>query len=239
MGYRSLTLAAAAQELDMDMNELRHYAQRGELPARIQGGEYVFEQRALDEWAQRRLMTLTEKKLAGEHGAAMAARRRAMGCDFHVAGLLQPTAVAPFMTSRNRGGVLRDMTDLAESTGLVYDPLTLFAELQAREEAASTATEAGVAFPHPKYHDPYLFQESFLALGRTIKPVYYGAGGDGEGTDLFFLVCCADHRLHLHVLGRLCLLAMRTPILQMLREAATAEDMCAALKSCEDSFLNA
>ncbi len=238
MSYRSITLSAAARELNMDLNELRHYAQRGELPARVQGGEFVFEQRALDEWAQRRLMTLTEKKLAGEHGAAIAARRRAMGEDFHVAGLLRPNAVAPFMTSRNRGGVLRDMTDLAESTGLVYDPLTLFAELQAREEAASTATEAGVAFPHPKYHDPYLFQESFLALGRTLRPVYYGTGVEGDGTDLFFLVCCADHRLHLHVLGRLCLLAMRTPLLSDLREAPDAEAMCAILKRCEDSFLS-
>ena len=129
------------------------------------------------------------------------------------------------------------MTDVADGTGLLYDPETLFAELQAREEVASTAAGGGVAFLHPRYHDPYLFQETFLALGRTVRPVFFGAQ-DGSGTDIFFLICCTDHALHLHILARLCLLAHGTALLQEIREAPDAEAICAAIKKAEDEFIS-
>ena len=166
----------------------------------------------------------------------MAERRQAHGHDFHIADILSPSVIAPALTSKTRAGVLRDMTDFADSTGLLYDPETLFAELQAREEVASTAAGGGVAFLHPRYHDPYLFQETFLALGRTVRPVFFGAQ-DGTGTDLFFLICCTDHALHLHILARLCLLAHGTTLLAELREAPDVETMHAAIKKAEVEFL--
>ncbi len=220
----------------MSLNDLRHFAQRGEVASVKRGDMYFFEHRALDEWAQRRLMVLNEKTLTAEHKVAMIERRRNDGHDFHVADLLRPETIAPALTAKGRAGVLRDMTDFADSTGLLYDPETLFAELSAREEVASTAAGGGVAFLHPRYHDPYLFQETFLALGRTVRPVFFGSQ-DGEGTDLFFMICCTDHTLHLHILARLCLLAHGTPLLQELREAPDAETMHAALKKSEDEFL--
>ena len=220
----------------MSLNDLRHFAQRGEVASVKRGDMYFFEHRELDEWAQRRLMVLNEKTLTAEHKVAMIERRRNDGHDFHVADLLRPETIAPALTAKGRAGVLRDMTDFADSTGLLYDPETLFAELSAREEVASTAAGGGVAFLHPRYHDPYLFQETFLALGRTVRPVFFGSQ-DGEGTDLFFMICCTDHTLHLHILARLCLLAHGTPLLQELREAPDAETMHAALKKAEDELL--
>ena len=220
----------------MSLNDLRHFAQRGEVASVKRGDMYFFEHRELDEWAQRRLMVLNEKTLTAEHKVAMIERRRNDGHDFHVADLLRPETIAPTLTAKGRAGVLRDMTDFADSTGLLFDPETLFAELSAREEVASTAAGGGVAFLHPRYHDPYLFQETFLALGRTVRPVFFGSQ-DGEGTDLFFMICCTDHTLHLHILARLCLLAHGTPLLQELREAPDAETMHAALKKAEDEFL--
>ena len=220
----------------MSLNDLRHFAQRGEVASVKRGDMYFFEHRELDEWAQRRLMVLNEKTLTAEHKVAMIERRRNDGHDFHVADLLRPETIAPALTAKGRAGVLRDMTDFADSTGLLYDPETLFAELSAREEVASTAAGGGVAFLHPRYHDPYLFQETFLALGRTVRPVFFGSQ-NGEGTDLFFMICCTDHTLHLHILARLCLLAHGTPLLQELREAPDAETMHAALKKAEDEFL--
>lgn len=237
MSHGSIDLKGAAKLLHMDENELRHFAQRGEIVHSKQGDSFVFPRRELDEWAQRRLMGLAAKKLSVEHLQDRMERRRTTGCDFHVAGLLRQNAVRLDMTARNRGGVLRDLTDLAESTGLVYDPLTLFAELQAREEAGTTAMELGVALPHPKYHDPYLFAESFIAFGRTIREVFFGSP-DGKGTDLYFLVCCSDASLHLHVLSRLCLLMRETALLENLRAAGTPADACEAFAAAENSFLD-
>ena len=233
-----LDLRQAARHLHMEENELKHFAQRGEVPSINRGGDvFVFEHRLLDEWAQRRLLDLAPQKLTGEHRLAMDERRRARGEDLRVSELLRPEAIAPMLTARNRGGVLRDMTDLAESTGLVYDPELLFRELTAREEVASTSVGGGAAFLHARFHDPYMVQESFLALGRAERPVFFGSQ-DGEGTDLFFLICCTDHAQHLHTLARLCLLAHGTHLLQDLREAADAESMHALFSAAETVFLD-
>ena len=236
MGSHFMDLRAAAAQLHMDVLELKHFAQRGEVPARQRGDDFLFEHRLLDEWAQRRLVSLAHKQLAGEHRIDVAERRRARGTDCHVSELLPPGGVNMCLTARNGGGVIRDMTDLADATGLVYDPTTLFAELTAREEAASTAVGGGAAFLHPKYNDPYLFQEAFIAFARAERPVFFGAQ-DGEGTDLFFLICCPDRTLHLHVLARLCLLAHGTALLEELRAAPDEDTLRAALKTAEDSYL--
>ena len=236
MGYQLMDLKSAAAHLHMSANALRHFAQREEVPCVKRGEAFFFEHRPLDEWAQRRMLEMSEKQLAQEHQAAMSERRRADGHDFHIADILRPETIMPELTSKTRAGVLRDMTDFADSTGLLYDPETLFAELTAREEVASTAAGGGVAFLHPRYHDPYLFQETFLALGRTVRPVFFGSQ-DGEGTDLFFLICCTDHVLHMHILARLCLLAHASTLLADLRAAPDAQSMHELLKAAEDDFL--
>ena len=237
MSHEMMDLRQAARHLHMEENELRHFAQREEVPSVKRGDSFLFEHRLLDEWAQRRVMGLHPKKLTGEHRLAMDERRRSQGTDLRVAQLLVRDAIHPAITAKNRGGVLRDMTDLAESTGLVYDPDLLFRELTAREEAGSTAVGGGAAFLHARFHDPYMVQESFLALGRSLRPVFFGSQ-DGEGTDLFFLICCTDHAQHLHVLARLCLLAHGTHLLQDLREAPDAETMYAIFEAAEAAFLS-
>lgn len=237
MGFQLMDLKSAAAHLHMRETDLRHFAQRGEVPSVKRGDDkFFFEHRALDEWGQRHLMEISKKELTGEHRLAMVERRKADGHDFHIAEILPATNVNPCLTSKTKAGVLRDMTDFADSTGLLYDPETLFAELASREEAASTAAEGGVALLHPRYHDPYLFQETFLALGRTLRPVFFG-GPEGEGTDLFFLICCTDHQLHLHILARLCLLVRETSLLADLRLAEDGQSMHDVLKKAEDGFL--
>ena len=238
MGYELMDLKSAAAHLHMKETELKHFAQRGEVESRRRGDDFFFEHRTLDEWAQRRVMSISAKVLTDEHRLAMTERKRSDGQDFHIADLLRSETIQPRLTAKTRAGVLRDMTDFADSTGLLYDSETLFAELSAREEVASTAAGIGVAFLHPRYHDPYLFQETFLALGRAVRPVFFGAQ-DGTGTDLFFLICCTDHTLHLHILARLCLLAHGTNLLADLREAEDADGLHAALKKAEDEFLDA
>ena len=236
MGFEQMDLKSAAAHLHMKETELKHFAQRGEVPSIKRGEALFFEHRALDEWAQRRLLSISDKELTTEHRLAMTERRQAEGHDLHIADLLRPETIQPLLNAKTRAGVLRDMTDFADSTGLLYDPETLFAELSAREEVASTAAGGGVALLHPRYHDPFLFQETFLALGRAARPVFFGAQ-DGTASDLFFLICCTDHTLHMHILARLCLLAHGTNLLAELREAPDAEAMHAAIRRAEDSFL--
>lgn len=235
MEFGFLDLKSAATRLHMDELELKHFAQREEVPAQKRGDDFFFDRRLLDEWAQRRMIGLHPKQLTGEHTHAMTERAKSTG-EVRITDLLSIDAIAPFLSAKNKGGVLRDMTELAESTGKVYDKDALFKGLAEREEAASTAVGGGAAFLHVKFHDEYLVSESFLALGRTARPVFFGAPDD-EGTDIFFLINCTDRALHLHVLARLCLLAHGTTLLADLRAAPDSAAMLEVVKTAEASLL--
>jgi mannitol/fructose-specific phosphotransferase system IIA component (Ntr-type) len=106
----------------------------------------------------------------------------------------------------------------------------------AREELCSTGLPGGIALLHTRQPEVYLFESSFICLGRTVQPIPFGAP-DGQPTDLFFLLAMPDDRLHLHVLARLCLLAQKTPMVEQLRRAAGAEEMHQCLVSSESAVL--
>ena len=235
MSREVLNLVRAAEHVHLDPNELKHVAQRGEIEATKRGDDWLFEHRALDEWAQRNLLAASERDLAAQHRAMMDENRRAAHADWGVADLFHAEAIDLAVGAKAKGGLLRDMTDLAEKGGLVYDVEGLFKELVAREEAASTAIGEGVALLHPRFHDPYLFEESFVAYGRTTRPVFFGAP-DGEGTRPFILFISTDHAAHHHILARLAILAHGTDLIERLDAAEDAEAVLEAIRTSEAPY---
>ena len=230
-----LSLTEAAEHVHLDANDLRHFAQRGEVEAMHRGDDWLFSHRALDEWAQRQLLSSSARELREQHRVIMDENRRAHRTDWGVADLFDPSAIALDVPAKAKAGLLRDMTDLADRCGKVYDPDGLFKELTAREDAASTAIGAGIALLHPRFHDPYLFESSFIAYGRSIRPVFFGAP-DGEATRHFFLVCSVDHEMHLHILARLALLAHGSDLTEKLDLATTPEEVIAAIRVAEAPY---
>lgn len=221
--------------MHLPVNELRHFAQRGEIEAFEHSGDWFFEHRTLDEWAQRNLLSASEKALKERHRDIMDEHRRANKTGWAAADFLLIEAMDLEIQAKAKAGLLRDMTDLASKSGLVYDPDQLFKELAAREEAASTAVGEGIALLHPRFHDPYLFEESFIAYGRSVRPVFFGAP-NGEGTRHFFLICSTDHEAHLHILARLAMLAHGSRMIKELDEAADAQTALSIIRSCEKEF---
>ncbi len=129
------------------------------------------------------------------------------------------------------------MVAQAERTGLLTATAAeLLAALKEREALCPTALPGGLALLHPRNHDPFMFSDSFLVLGRTARPIPFGAL-DGMGTDLFFLACCQDDRIHLHVLARLCMMCSQTGLLSSLRSAADHDEMLAVLLVAEDEII--
>ena len=236
MSHEMLNLRQAAEHVHMDANELRHVAQRGEIEFDEHGGDLWFAHRALDEWAQRNLLSSGHKEQLRQHRVILEEHRRANSADWRVWRLFAPQGVVLGVPGKAKAGILRDMTDIADATGLVYDPDGLFKELVAREETASTAVGEGAAFLHPRFHDPYMFQETFIAYGRSERPVFFGAP-DGQGTRHFFLICSTDHEIHLHVLARLAVMAHATEFLQILDEATTAEQVVETIRAAEEGLL--
>ncbi|MBQ6136595.1 MAG: PTS sugar transporter subunit IIA [Kiritimatiellae bacterium] len=233
--HEMLNLRQAAGHVHLEPNELKHFAQRGEIDAQERGGDWYFEHRVLDEWAQRNILASTVRDLRHQHDAMMDEQRRARREGWGVSELFRTDAMSLAIAAKAKAGIIRDMTDLAERSGLVYDVDGLFKELVAREEAASTAIGEGIALLHPRFHDPYLFEESFIAYGRSERPIFFGST-DGSGTRHFFLVCSTDHEMHLHILARLAMLAHGTDLIERLDAAEDAETVVAAVGECEAEY---
>ncbi len=236
MSREVLNLKAAAEHIHIEANELKHAAQRGEIEgASEHGGDWWFDHRALDEWAQRNLLAVSSRELMSRHGAMMDGLRRDKRLDWRVASLFREDAIDLAARAKTRGGMIRDMTDLAIATGLVYDDEGLYKELVAREEVAPTAVGCAAAFLHPRYHDPYFFEDSFVAYARARRPIFFGAP-DGEPTSHFFLICSTDHDLHLRILARLAVLAHGTDLLERLDSAEDPAAVIAAIALCESEM---
>ena len=237
MSHATLSLSQAAAHVHIDANELRHFAQRGEIEATQRGDEWFFNHRALDEWAQRNLLAAGGKELAERHKLMVDRERRSGGgVPVAVADLFCAESVELDIAAKAKAGILRDMTEVADRSGRVYDVDGLFKELMAREEVASTAIGEGVALLHPRFHDPYMFESSFIAYGRSRRAIFFGAP-DGEGTRHFFLICSTDHEAHLRILARLAVLAHGSGLLERLDAAADADAVIAAVRECEAAYL--
>ena len=235
MSREILNLKQAAEHVHLEENELKHFAQRGEIEATKRGDDWLFEHRALGGWARRSLLAADEEGLREQHRVMMDENRRADRASWGVAVLFYAETIDLAVQAKAKAGILRDMTDLADRGGKVYDPDGLFKELEAREAAASTAIGEGMALLHPRFHDPYLFEESFIAYGRSVRPIFFGAA-DGEGTRHFFRICSTNHEEHLHILARLAILAHGTDLMERLDAVETSEDAIAAIRDCEAEY---
>ncbi len=234
MPHTLYSAAEVADYLRVSVAEVEAWARRAEIPCDRRGGRFVFRRGEVELWASCCLLDVKERRLRDYHERSS----RAQGACPRpiVPALLSPDRIAIALTSRTRASVIRDMVELAEGTGLLNYPADLLKQIESREAEHPTALAGGVALLHPGHREPYLFEDSFLLLGRTIQAIPFGAP-DAEATDLFFLLCCRDDRLHLHALSRLCLLCYHTPLPDALRRAATAEEAFQALVRAEDSVL--
>ena len=236
MPHRTFNLDEAAAYLHLDRTELERLVSRDEIPFEKQGDRVVFRKARLDAWGSQRILGLSGSKLESYHRKSSVASRSLTAQGALIPALLTVERIDAALPSRTKPSVLRATVALADRTGLVSDPAELLAALEQREELCSTALPGGFALLHPRQHEPYMFIDSFAVLGRTVQGIHAGAD-DGEPTDLFFLVCCQEDRIHLHVLARLCTMAQSTRVLQGLREAGDAAAMLAVLVAAEEEVV--
>ncbi len=236
MPHTMLTLSQAARHVCVPEKQLLHLALQHEIPCVLRGEQYLFEHRELDDWAQQRIMRLSPDNLRQHHRKVTEERNLSVDDDHLVESLLTVDRIHPEMQAKTKPALLREMVKAAAATELLNDEEYLLRELTAREEIGSTAIGDGAALLHNRYMDPYTFASSFIILGRTAQPIFFGCQ-DGGTTDIFFLVCCADDDLHLHILARICMLIHGTGLMAALRQAETAEDMYHVLHAAEEELL--
>jgi len=236
MPHRLFTLEAVAEYLHLTVADVEQRVRDGEIPFERRGERIVFRKSQIDLWASQSILSLTERRLAEYHRQTTSGTRAWLSDEAILPEMLERGAIDSAMTAKTKASVLRALVELADKTWQVCDSKDLLASLEAREKICSTAVPGGLALLHPQFHQPYAFQSSFLVVGRPIQEIHFGAP-DGKPTDLFFLICCQDDRLHLHTLARLCLIAQKTDLLERLRQASDATVMRDILIAAEQEVL--
>lgn len=236
MPHRTFNVEQLTNYLHLAPGDVERLMRESDLPHTVRGGKPVFLRSEVDAWASRRILGLTEKRLNVYHEKSVRGTRAIFPGGALIPELMQPDYIDLALPSRTRASIIRDMVGLAERTGRVMDPRELVKSIEERETLCTTAQPGGLAFLHPRHHTDFRFEGSFAVLGRTVQPVPFGAP-DGRPTQLFFLVCCEDDRIHLHTLARLAMLALNTKVVDQLFDASEAESAYTALVAAELSVL--
>lgn len=236
MPFRLLSLDSVANYLHLTREDIEQRVKDREIPFEKRGDKIIFRKSEIDQWASQRILGLPGQRLTAYHQKSTRSTQKILPHKTILPAMLQAGAVATGMTSKTKASVLRDLVTLAKNTGQLNDPQVLLDSLLAREELCSTGMPGGFALPHPRSHEAYLFETSFIVVGRPIQEIHFGAP-DNLPTRLFFLICCQDDRLHLHTLARLCLLAQKTSLLNQLCEAPDATAMQDFLIAAEQEIL--
>ncbi len=236
MPYRTFGIDEVARYLHLSRADLDRLVKDQDIPFERHGERLVFRKVEIDAWASQRILGLEGRRLAEYDQTASQAARQIVPHGAFMPEIIRPEFIEPALTAKTKASVLRQMVALAERTGRVCDPRALLEGLEAREVLCSTGIPGGLALLHTRNPEPYLVETAFLALGRTIQQIPFGAP-DGQPTNLFFLIACPDDGTHLHTLARVCLMAQKTDLLAELRQATDAAAMCNCIIAAEQAVL--
>ncbi len=236
MSHRVFNLDELADYLHVSKSDLELLVRRKEIPFDRQGDRLVFRQSDIDAWASHRILGFSGADLTAYHKRSSAKAHNLSAKHAIMPELIRASFIAPALKSKTKSSVIRDMVKLADRTELLNYPDDLLTAIQAREQMCSTALAGGIALLHAKNHEPYMSEDSFIVLGRALHPVPFGSP-DGRTTDIFFLLCTQDDRIHLHVLARICMMCYHTCLLMHLREAEDAADMLDILFKAEQEII--
>jgi nitrogen PTS system EIIA component len=231
-----MTLEELARMLGADPRRLERMAQSGEIPCQKVGRQLRFNRATITEWLQQNMSRFKEEHLA-EVDAGITAHRDARPDELIISPLLRPEAVTTDLGSRTKDSTLRHLVSLAQKTGLVYGQKELLEAVMFREELCSTAIGDEIAIPHPRRPLPYAIGGAFMVVARTSQGIGFGAP-DGKLTRLFFFTASQDDRHHVHILARLFRMILDSDMVPQLLDAATPQDMIAAMTRREVEVLS-
>ncbi len=219
MSPESLTLEELAQHLGRDRREIEKLVQRGRIPGRKVAGEWTFHSSEIAQWLEGEMREYSDSQLAKVEETQASVE---VDSQVPVTSLLQPELIEVPLQARTKRSVLERLVEVAGRTWQIWEPATVLAAVQEREQLMSTAFDNGVAVPHSREPLPNAIGESVLAFGRSLSGIPFGAPNNSL-TDLFFLLVCRDARTHLQVLARLGRMFQKPGFVDELRAAEDAE----------------
>lgn len=232
MASKDFDIEQLALYLHITPSQVTKMAVRGKLPGRKVNGEWRFSESEIHHWLEEQIgigdaEELQRMERVLEKNIDVTSDDRAMLADF-----LSPLAIAVPLNARTRGSVIREMCHLAATTGLLWDSDGMAEAVAAREDLHPTALENGVALLHPRRPQTSILAEPLVALGVSTQPIPFG-NTSGHLTDVFFLICSTDDRVHLKILARLARLVTDDVFLTMLRSSQSPNDAIEIIRAAE------
>jgi len=228
MSHSNFDIPQLAKYLHLTEREVQKLAERGDLPGRKIKGDWVFSQEEIHHWWEQKI-GLSDSRQLETVEVALAKNAAEKELPISLVDLIPEGGIEIPLAARTKDSVIRSMSALAANTGLLWDADKMAEALKKREELHPTALDNGVALLHPRRPIPAILGETFLTLGIAPRGIPFG-GGHGNLTDVFFLLCSTDDRIHLRVLARLSRLLAQNGFLDELRaqdDAASARDWIA------------
>ena len=193
---------------------------KGAIPSRRVNGELVFSREEVHHWLEQRIGISGEEELVQvEEALTKSIPPGTVENEVAMASLIPDGAIALPLMAKTRDSVIRSMVQLAGTTGLLWDTDAMAEAVKAREELHTTALDNGVALLHPRRPMSSILGDSFLALGVVPSGVPFG--GATGWTDVFFLICSMEDRVHLRILTRLSRMLTHPDFLNRLRESSS------------------
>lgn len=232
MASKDLDIEQLADYLHLTVGQVTKMAVRGKIPSRKVNGEWRFSESEIHHWLEDQIGVVDAEELERmervlQRNIDLSSDDRAMLVDF-----MSPLSVAIPLQVRTRNSVIREMCQLASNSGLLWDPTAMAEAVAAREDLHPTALENGVALLHPRRPQSSILAEPLVALGISLQPIAFG-NSTGHLTDVFFLICSTDDRVHLRILARLARLVTDDVFLTMLRSATSTSEAMDIIRTAE------
>ncbi len=149
----------------------------------------------------------------------------------NITDILSPRAVKVPLVSRDKKGVIDELVDLLDETGLIEDPEELKKVVWEREQQRSTGIGDGLAIPHGK---STCSKDLVMAIGRPQEPVEFDAL-DGKKVRLIVLLASPPNRTaeHIQALGKISRMMSNPQFRAAAYNAASAEALYQQFRDAE------
>jgi len=224
-----LDIPQLAEYLHLTPDQITKMVTRGNLPGRKVGGQWKFNEAEIHHWLEERIGLSDPDEL---DRVRRVLNRNAVSKPRQLSEICSVDVIANPLTARTRGSVIRNMSDLASTTGMLWDAPAMAEAVADREKLHPTALDNGVALLHPRRPQTSILADSVLALGICQAGLPFS--NRGQLTDIFFLICSYDDSSHLRILAKLSRLVSDEEFLEGLRASDSPGDAWLLLKEAED-----
>lgn len=218
-----LTLKELAETLKVTERTVMRMLQSGQLRGVKIGGQWRFNGSEID-----RLFFPDSEGAAAATGEDAVSLTDLVRRDIHIpiSRVMNEKRIILDLEASKRDDVINALAAILMRDGLILDVTELRRRLLDREKLLSTGIGNGVAIPHPRDPLTELNASAVIVLARCPNGVKYNAL-DGKPVKLFFMLCCENIEMHLHMMGQLARLLQDE---QVIPELLAAETEQAALR---------